>query len=341
MNQNKLIIDLDNTITIDQKTIPYKEKLPNNEVINTLANISQEYDIQIFTARNMQSLDGDINKINEITKPIALEWLNYHKVNYKNIQFGKPYCGNDGFYIDDKNLSIEEFIFKFNGPFTKSSFDIIVPFYNESDNIIELYKDITRLNRLFNVKNYILVNNGSNDDSIDKLDFLKTIDDKIKIVNIKKNVGYGYGIKSGLLESEADYVIINHSDLQFDTYSFYLTHLKEISKKKPENIFSIRTNRTMSETTITLLLRFILSILRLEYIKEFNGQPKLLKRSKIADINKLPDDFSLDFVLYKLIKPTFYLPIIQKNRKFGTSTWNINLVSKLRVLIMYIKNVYK
>ena len=49
----------------------------------------------------MRSFNGNLEKINTVTKPIA-EWLKKQKIQYDEIIMGKPWCGEDGFYIDDK-----------------------------------------------------------------------------------------------------------------------------------------------------------------------------------------------------------------------------------------------
>ena len=72
----------------------------------------------------------------------------------------------------------------------------------------------------------ILVNNGSIDDS--KRVFEKTISNikqDIKVLNVKKNIGYGHGIISGLKIAKGDILSWTHADLQTepnDVVSAYL-----------------------------------------------------------------------------------------------------------------------
>ena len=87
----------------------------------------------------MRSLKGDLNAINKITKPIAEEWLKKNNIPYDKLQLGKPWAGPNGWYVDDKNLSLEEFIFKFSGPYSNYTFDIVVSCFNEEENIKDMY----------------------------------------------------------------------------------------------------------------------------------------------------------------------------------------------------------
>ncbi len=342
MKNNKLIIDLDNTITVDHKSLGYDQKVVNSMVKEAIVASTEKFDITIFTARNMKSLNGDLKKIHETTKPIALKWLEENQIPYDDIIFGKPYCGEEGHYVDDKNISIEEFVFKFTGPFKNTSIDIVVPFYNEAGNILEMYKDLKKLERLFDVQKYIFVNNGSKDGSIALFDELAKIEKKLELVHVMENKGYGNGIKEAIRRSTSEFILLNHSDRQFDAYSYFLTHLEAISKiQNPTSIFSLRKNRPTSDAFFSSVLRLTLSILSLKTIQDFNGQPKLFERKLIKNIEELSNNFTIDFEIYKNVKPKFFFPIIEKPRDQGVSSWNKNLLGKLNVFMSYIISCLK
>ncbi|MGL5471486.1 MAG: capsular biosynthesis protein, partial [Shewanella sp.] len=67
------------------------------------------FSITISTARNMRTYDGNVGKINIHTLPIITEWLAKHQVPYDEILVGKPWCGKEGFYIDDRAVRPSEF----------------------------------------------------------------------------------------------------------------------------------------------------------------------------------------------------------------------------------------
>jgi capsule biosynthesis phosphatase len=105
----KLIVDLDGTITL-ANTSDYKNVLPNIELIDNLKVYkSKGFSIVISTARNMRTYGGNVGKINIYTLPTIIEWLGKHNVPYDEIIVGKPWCGHDGFYIDDKAIRPSEF----------------------------------------------------------------------------------------------------------------------------------------------------------------------------------------------------------------------------------------
>ncbi|MGB1430491.1 MAG: hypothetical protein ACPG6J_01425 [Flavobacteriaceae bacterium] len=107
----KLIVDIDNTVTVHDSSKDYATKLPNVSVIEKLREYKSEgFEIVLFTARNMYTHQGDLGKINAQTAPVLLQWLKEHDVPYDGIIFGKPWCGEGGFYVDDKAIRPSEFV---------------------------------------------------------------------------------------------------------------------------------------------------------------------------------------------------------------------------------------
>lgn len=105
----KLIVDLDGTIT-QANTSDYKNVAPKTEVIEQLKSYKQQgFEIVISTARNMRTYEGNVGKINIHTLPVITEWLDKHEVPYDEILVGKPWCGHEGFYIDDRAIRPSEF----------------------------------------------------------------------------------------------------------------------------------------------------------------------------------------------------------------------------------------
>lgn len=105
-----LILDLDGTLTIDEEEKDYIDKKPNTKVIEKLKEYkSQNFRITIYTSRNMRTFRGDIEKIKTNTLPRIINWLEKYSVPYDDIVIGKPWCGFEGFYVDDKAIRPSEF----------------------------------------------------------------------------------------------------------------------------------------------------------------------------------------------------------------------------------------
>jgi len=94
---------------------------------------------------------------------------------------------------------------------------IIIPIYNEEDNIHELYKRLTSsLNKDFINFEYeiIFVDDGSNDNSFELLKNLHHQDKNIKIIQLSRNFGQHIAIAAGIDSAVGDYTILMDGDLQ-------------------------------------------------------------------------------------------------------------------------------
>ena len=68
------------------------------------------FEIVISTSRNVRTYEGSIGKINANTLPVIIDWLREQEVPYDEIYVAKPWCGHDGFYVDDKAIRPQEFL---------------------------------------------------------------------------------------------------------------------------------------------------------------------------------------------------------------------------------------
>jgi len=107
----RLVIDLDGTLTLDEPGIPYDSKRPNDAVVAKLREYHRAgFAIVIATARNMRTHANNIGRINALTLPVVLDWLQRHDIPYDEVHVGKPWCGTEGFYVDDKAIRPSEFV---------------------------------------------------------------------------------------------------------------------------------------------------------------------------------------------------------------------------------------
>ena len=107
----RLIFDLDGVIALDDPDRPYAEREPNRPLIEKMRAYQAEgFEIAVATARNMRTFSGQIGKINAVTLPGVIDWLRKHDVPFDEVHVGKPWCGTEGFYIDDRAIRPSEFL---------------------------------------------------------------------------------------------------------------------------------------------------------------------------------------------------------------------------------------
>jgi len=105
----KLVVDLDDTITVTENG-DYENSKPVLETIRLLQEYSEKgFQIVIHSSRQMRTYKGQVGKINVHTLPNIIKWLNDHQVPYDEIIVGKPWCGFEGWYVDDKSIRPSEF----------------------------------------------------------------------------------------------------------------------------------------------------------------------------------------------------------------------------------------
>ncbi|HBE4094347.1 TPA: capsular biosynthesis protein [Escherichia coli] len=106
----RIIFDLDNTISFTDGGI-YRNAKPNVELILKMKEYKKNgFEIIISTSRNMRTYNGNVGLITANTLPIIIEWLNENDVPFDEIYVGKPWCGYEGFYVDDRAIRPDEFI---------------------------------------------------------------------------------------------------------------------------------------------------------------------------------------------------------------------------------------
>lgn len=107
----RLVFDLDGTLTHDDPSVGYAERQPNAAVVEKLRDYQAlGFEIVICSARNMRTYEGQIGKINANTLPVILDWLARHQIPFDEVHVGKPWCGTEGFYVDDKAVRPSEFL---------------------------------------------------------------------------------------------------------------------------------------------------------------------------------------------------------------------------------------
>jgi glycosyltransferase involved in cell wall biosynthesis len=94
---------------------------------------------------------------------------------------------------------------------------IVVPFYNEEDNIEELYGQLTRVLRGLDVSyELIFINDGSTDRSQNILLKVFENDQTVKVIRLRKNFGQTAALQAGFDHAKGEVIITMDGDLQHD-----------------------------------------------------------------------------------------------------------------------------
>ena len=93
---------------------------------------------------------------------------------------------------------------------------IVIPIYNEQDNIIQLIKEVrASLEKKINYE-IIIVDDGSDDNTYEAVNKIKKNNKNITIISHKKNYGQSIGLRTGIIEANSEYIVTLDGDGQND-----------------------------------------------------------------------------------------------------------------------------
>lgn len=219
---------------------------------------------------------------------------------------------------------------------SRIQYSLVIPCYNEGRSLLALVAEIKSLVFREDIE-FILVDNGSTDDTNDLMRSLSSRNIiKVRLLN---NVGYGGGIKAGLVKARGNFLGWIHADLQY-SLSEVISNLNEIPLGS-EYIKGKRRGRSMFQNFISLNMSVFESIIFKRILYDINAQPTIFHRDLYKNLIDLPNDFSIDLYSYVIAKKTgakisrFELNLLK--RRYGQSTWNTGFKSLLTMSLKTLK----
>lgn len=232
----------------------------------------------------------------------------------------------------------------------KRSLACLIPCFNESKNLEILCKEIN-FNNNKNIDWYI-INNGSTD--ANNLEFQNIIKKYITIknfyiFNIKKNIGYGFGIKNCInkISKKYDLICWTHADGQTPISDVVRAYKIYLSKPNLDFVKGIRISRKdgIVATLFTAVLNIILKILLNGKSLSPNSQPTLIDSKYANSILKHTEndgnyDVSVMYLANKLSLRTLRYPV-QFKKRFSGEGANETFKQKLSYSIKILEYLLK
>ncbi len=141
---------------------------------------------------------------------------------------------------------------------------IVIPVYNEDQTIIEVVRKVQAVNLPGLKKEIILVNDGSTDNSKEKIKKLAIGKSEIKFYNSIINLGKGAAVRIGLTKASGDIIIIQDADLELNPEEYHqilLPILTGQAKVVYGSRFKNKSNRIPFKTKLANL--FLVSLTNL------------------------------------------------------------------------------
>lgn len=170
---------------------------------------------------------------------------------------------------------------------------IVIPCFNESESTHIFYKNICGvLNQLKNKFNFeiIFIDDGSSDDTLQKLIKITLKDERFKLLELSRNFGKEAALTAGLAYSTGDALIVIDADLQDPTY--LIPSMIDHWVRGADVVLAKRTDRGtdtfIKRATAKLFYKFY-NLISPVKIPEDVGDFRLMDKAVIDVINLMPE----------------------------------------------------
>ena len=229
---------------------------------------------------------------------------------------------------------------KMNQDYKKESLSIVIPVFNEEDNILLLYEGLMFVLESMGCKYEILfVNDASRDKTAEKLDELASLNELVKVIHFKRNFGQTAAMMAGINFSSSDVIIPMDGDLQNDPKDIprLLDKLHEgydvcSGWRKDRKDNSIKRNLPSK------IANFLISKISGVHLHDYGCSLKAYKRDVIEDVKLYGEmhRFIPIYASWQGAKVT-EIPVSHHARKHGQSKYGINRTFKVILDLIVIK----
>lgn len=208
----------------------------------------------------------------------------------------------------------------------RKKISIIVPFYNESDGVNQFYNALVPI--IDDVSNIdfeiICIDDGSRDDTLEKLIFIAKKDSRFHVIEFSRNFGKEAALTAGIDEAEGDAVIPIDADLQ-DPPELIPDMIREWLNGS-EVILARRIDRSsdsfLKRKTAEFFYRFHNHLSTIK-IPENVGDFRLMDRVVVDALKQLPEHHRFMKGLFAWVGyKTFILDYVRSPRVSGTTKFS-------------------
>ncbi len=174
---------------------------------------------------------------------------------------------------------------------TNFKVSVVIPCFNEQENISFIYDDLIKIIDDYSEYEIIFIDDGSTDNTLDIIKKLTVYNKSVKYLSFSRNFGHQNAIKAGLDYSSGDCVISLDADLQ---------HPPEIIDKMIKKwlegydvVYTIRINAKLSfyKRITSKLFYKIINILSSTKIQQNAADFRLLDKKVVEQIREIKENY--------------------------------------------------
>lgn len=168
---------------------------------------------------------------------------------------------------------------------------IVIPIYNEEENLPELYRRLTQtLRALGRPYEIILVNDYSRDRSLALIEDYAAKDPTVRCVSFSRNFGHQTALTAGMQHARGEFVVMMDGDLQDPPETVPLL-LDKATRENWDVVYAVRKKRKEGLIKRACYSSFYRLLQKLSYIKIplDTGDFCLMRRRVVDAINQFPE----------------------------------------------------
>lgn len=205
---------------------------------------------------------------------------------------------------------------------------IVAPMYNEEEMALIFYEAINNIVEKVKDKyafEFVIVNDGSRDNTLNILKDLKDKDDRIHLISFSRNYGHEAAICAGMKEAKGDAIIIMDSDLQdppeviYELLNKYEEGYEVVNAKRGDRKKDSFLKRYTAEKYYDVIYKLSGKI----RVPKNIGNFRLISRKVLDYINALPEKSRVFRVIVPYVGfKTTAVEFVRPKRVKGESKYN-------------------
>lgn len=226
---------------------------------------------------------------------------------------------------------------------SKRELSVVIPFYNEEKAAEKTVKDLAKVLASGKIDfEFVLVNNGSKDNTKQILSRLKKRGKfPVTLVNVEKNIGYGYGMQKGIEATNAKYVCLTHADGQVspDVLPILFHKINNVGYDLVK-VKRIKRRDGISRKVASAGYNMIYNTIFRTGTWDINASPKMISGNVLKKMALASNDWAIDaeimIKLKRLNRKYKEYPVVFDTRQTG-----ISKVKQLATVREFLKNIPK
>ena len=220
------------------------------------------------------------------------------------------------------------------------SLSIVVPLYNEEENVIELHNRISNtLDSIQLTGEIIYVNDGSTDRTWEKLEEICKSDDRVVAISFSRNYGQTAAIQAGFHASKGDIIITLDGDLQNDPSDIPLL-LKKLSEGY-DIVSGWRVNRqdsTLSRKIPSMIANWLIAWLTGVRLHDYGCSLKAYRANVVKEIQLYGEMHRFIPALASIVgSKVAEIPVKHHARTRGISKYGISRTPKVFLDLLLVR----